>query len=169
MIYLLQKEWLEHFDQARKAKLAEQAKREPNQSQSSVDSPTRTSSIDSPTNPFEDESIVYKLNIPDWMTESPEELDVLIAERHFEEALELLTRCNEYVKSIDENEKDPTFVDIKNKIESRRKHLIDVLMKELEVSPDKSLQCGLRAGRRAVRLLNQLNKTIQVGVNWISL
>lgn len=35
-------------------------------------------------------------------------------------------------------------------------------MDELEVSPDKSLQGGLRAARRAVRLLNALNKSTQV-------
>lgn len=35
-------------------------------------------------------------------------------------------------------------------------------MKELEVNPDKSLQGGLRAARRAVRLLNQLGRSTQV-------
>lgn len=34
-------------------------------------------------------------------------------------------------------------------------------MKELEVNPDKSLQGGLRAARRAVRLLNQLGRSTQ--------
>lgn len=37
-------------------------------------------------------------------------------------------------------------------------------MKELEVSPEKSLQGGLRAARRAVRLLIALQKTTQVSV-----
>lgn len=40
-------------------------------------------------------------------------------------------------------------------------------MKELEVNPDKSLQGGLRAARRAVRLLNQLGRETQV--NFIAL
>lgn len=35
-------------------------------------------------------------------------------------------------------------------------------MMELEVNPDKSLQGGLRAARRAVRLLNQLGRSTQV-------
>lgn len=35
-------------------------------------------------------------------------------------------------------------------------------MKELEVNPDKSLQGGLQAARRAVRLLNQLGRSTQV-------
>lgn len=110
----MQKEWLEHFDQAKKAKLAsEQAKREASQSVSSMESPSRTSSIDSPTNPFEDECIVPKINIPEWILESPEELDVLIAERHFENALELLNKCKSYCSGVDENEKDPVFLDVR--------------------------------------------------------
>lgn len=111
--YNLQKEWLEHFDQAKKTKLAhEQAKREASISQSSVESPSRTSSIDSPTL-FEDESIIHKLHIPDWLSESPEELDVLIAERHFENALKLLTNCDTFCKNVEENEKDSVFLELR--------------------------------------------------------
>lgn len=113
MLFNLQKEWLEHFDQAKKTKLAhEQAKREASMSQSSVESPSRTSSIDSPTL-FEDDSIIHKLHIPDWLSESPEELDVLIAERHFENALKLLTNCDTFCKNVEENEKDPVFIEIR--------------------------------------------------------
>jgi exocyst complex component 8 len=39
--------------------------------------------------------------------------------------------------------------------------LTEVLMKELEVSPDRSFQGGLRAARRAVRLLNMLGCSTQ--------
>lgn len=42
--------------------------------------------------------------------------------------------------------------------------LTEVLMKELEVSPDKSLQGGLRAARRAVRILNLLGRSTQVSI-----
>lgn len=35
-------------------------------------------------------------------------------------------------------------------------------MKELEVNPDKSLQGGLRAARKAVHLLNRLGRSRQV-------
>lgn len=50
----------------------------------------------------------------------------------------------------------------RRKVDGRARALIEVLMKELEVSPDKSLQGGLRAARRAVRLLNQLGRSSQV-------
>lgn len=58
----------------------------------------------------------------------------------------------------------------RRKVEARVKALTEVLMKELEVSPDKSLQGGLPAARRAVRLLNQLGRSTQVGtgaVTWV--
>lgn len=42
-------------------------------------------------------------------------------------------------------------------------------MKELEVNPDKSLQGGLRAARRAVRLLNELERSTQVEKREISI
>jgi hypothetical protein len=63
---------------------------------------------------------------------------------------------------------------LRRKVEARVRALTEVLMKELEVSPDKSLQGGLRAARRAVRLLNQLGRSTQVGASavvfvWIGL
>lgn len=109
----MQKEWLEHFDQAKKTKLVkEQAKRDASISQSSIESPSRTSSIDSPTL-FEEEAVIHKLHIPDLVLESPEELDVMIAERHFENALKLLMNCDSFIKSVDENEKDPALLEIR--------------------------------------------------------
>lgn len=47
-------------------------------------------------------------------------------------------------------------------MEHRQVYLTEMLMKELEVNPDKSLQGGLRAARRAVRLLNKLGRSTQV-------
>ncbi|KAJ4432975.1 hypothetical protein ANN_15232 [Periplaneta americana] len=97
--------------------------------------------------------------LPEWLMEVPEDLDVCIAQRHFEEAYNLLERAREF---LDKNTAtDPVITDIRRKVETRAKALTEVLMKELEVSPDKSLQGGLRAARRAVRLLNQLGRSTQ--------
>lgn len=49
-------------------------------------------------------------------------------------------------------------------MEEKQNNLTEVLMKELEVNPDKSLQGGLRAARRAVRLLNHLGRSTQVNL-----
>jgi len=56
----------------------------------------------------------------------------------------------------------------RRKVEARVKALTEVLMKELEVSPDKSLQGGLPAARRAVRLLNQLGRSTQVSTGAVT-
>lgn len=47
-------------------------------------------------------------------------------------------------------------------MELRVASLITALTSELTVSPDKSLQGGLRAARRSVRLLNKLGRSNQV-------
>jgi len=50
----------------------------------------------------------------------------------------------------------------RTKLEDRTQGFTLVLTKELQVSPDKSHKGGLRAARRAVRILNQLDKSSQV-------
>lgn len=44
----------------------------------------------------------------------------------------------------------------------RVKTLTEILTKELEVTPERSYQSDLRPARRAVRLLNTLQKSTQV-------
>ncbi|KAJ8916246.1 hypothetical protein NQ315_016386 [Exocentrus adspersus] len=155
------KEWLDKFDQAKKTRLAhEQQKRE-----SIVEkSPSRSMSMESPSfNPFdetEDESCTVH---PEWFLDIPEELDVCVAQRHFEEALTYLQKAKDYINQFvtANGQPDQVVIDIQRKVEQRQNNLTEVLMKELEVNPDKSLQGGLRAARRAVRLLNQLGRSTQ--------
>ncbi|XP_072396920.1 exocyst complex component 8 [Diabrotica undecimpunctata] len=155
------KEWLDKFDQAKKTRLAqEQQKRE----SISEKSPSRSASIESPSyNPFDEIEDDVGMVHPEWFLDIPEELDVCVAQRHFEEALSLLQKAKEYINQMTAgNEKhDHVFLDIQRKVEQRQNSLTEVLMKELEVNPDKSLQGGLRAARRAVRLLNQLGRENQ--------
>jgi hypothetical protein len=155
------KEWLDKFDQAKKARLTqEQQKRE----SIAEKSPSRSASIDSPyTNPFDElEEDTVTLH-PEWFLEIPEELDVCIAQRHFEDALTFLQKSKDYiVQFVNTNgQPDHVIVDIQRKVEQRHNNLTEVLMKELEVNPDKSQQGGLRAARRAVRLLNHLGRSTQ--------
>ncbi|KAJ8870871.1 hypothetical protein PR048_027172 [Dryococelus australis] len=178
------KEWLDKFDQAKKARLTQdQQKREVASAlESSPKRPLGADSQDSPYNPFEDgPEVVPEPELPEWLLEVPEDLDVCIAQRHFEEAYNLLGKAGEF---LDKNEgsgmQTPSsrisgwyvfscsigmLVD-RRKVKARTKVLTEILMKELEVSPDKSLHGGLRAARRAVRLLNQLGRATQVGLCW---
>lgn len=127
----------------------------------------------------EEDAVIH----PEWILEVAEELDVFIAQRQFENALNLLQKAKEYITQFgaQSNQADHVFIDIQRKVspipiglnshiltiivlqvEQRSTVLTEVLMKELEVSPDKSLQGGLRAARRAVRILNHLGRSTQV-------
>ncbi|KAL3280942.1 hypothetical protein HHI36_004169 [Cryptolaemus montrouzieri] len=152
----VKKEWLDKFDQAKKAKMTHDQQRRESASEKS---PSRSASIDSPSlNPFEEVEEDTEVNHPEWFLEAPEELDVCVAQRHFEDALSLLQRALEYTAHV---QQDHVIVEVQRKVEQRHNHLTEVLMKELEVRPDKSLQGGLGASRRAVRLLIKLDQSNQ--------
>ncbi|XP_045472129.1 exocyst complex component 8 [Harmonia axyridis] len=152
----VKKEWLEKIDQAKKSKLNhDQQKRE-----STIEkSPSRSASIDSPSiNPFEEYEEDGEISHPEWFLEAPEELDVCVAQRHFEDALSLLQRALEYAANAPQ---DHLLTEVQKKVDQRHTHLTEVLMKELEIKPGKSMQGGLGASRRAVRLLITLGQPNQ--------
>ncbi|KAK9500474.1 hypothetical protein O3M35_001731 [Rhynocoris fuscipes] len=158
-------EWLRKLDEAKKARLsAEQGKKSKQDNQSDQKnvpmSPIRTDSIDSGSNPFGyfEDSDVNEFQIPEWLSDAADDIDVCIVERHFEDAYSLIQRAQEFIEKAQQPE---ILADIKSKIEARTNSLIQVLLNELTVSTDKSLQGGLRATRRSIRLLNQLGKSGQ--------
>lgn len=115
-------------------------------------------------NPFEEAELLEASEsdaetLPLWLTELPEDLDVLIAQRNFEEAVKLALKVQEhfnmYPKCCD------TFMqaDLKLRIDNKIKELIDAIANELQIAPDRSLQTGPRSSRRAVYLLLRLGKS----------
>ena len=107
-----------------------------------------------------DSNIDYYDPLPEWILEVTEDLDSCIAQRHFEEAYNLLKKSNTFLKNIQSS----TQVKIlKINLTNRAQSLVNVLTKELELSAEaKSLQGGgLRSARRAVRLLIQLDYSSQ--------
>ncbi|KAI5703336.1 hypothetical protein M8J75_010558 [Diaphorina citri] len=157
----IKKEWLDHFDAIKKGKVG------PDQNQKSTDVKTPASG-----NPFDEddddeededphEDLPPPVQIPEWLHEVPEDLDVLIVERHFEEAYHLIEKTREYLNEPSGgNSLDSAFVqECERKLNARVETLTAMLTKELEVTPDKSLQGGLRSARPFIRVLNQLNKT----------
>ncbi|KAK9888906.1 hypothetical protein WA026_001127 [Henosepilachna vigintioctopunctata] len=149
------KEWLEKFDHAKKTKLTQdQQKRESVPEKS----PSRSISIDSQSlNQFEELEDTVTAH-PEWFLEAPEELDVCIAQRHFDDALALLQRVVEYCAHA---QQDHVLIEVQRKVDVRHNNLTQVLMKELEISTGKSMQGGLGASRRAVRLLIMLGHSNQ--------
>uniref|UniRef100_A0A8D8R4X4 Glypican-4 n=1 Tax=Cacopsylla melanoneura TaxID=428564 RepID=A0A8D8R4X4_9HEMI len=101
--------------------------------------------------------------IPEWLLEVPEDLDVLIVERHFEDAYNLIEKTREFLNetqpSTGRESLDVSFVtEMRKKLDTRVDTLTVMLTKELKVTPEKSLQGGLRSARPFIRVLNQLNK-----------
>ncbi|KAG0727971.1 Exocyst complex component 8 [Chionoecetes opilio] len=110
---------------------------------------------DDSLNPFM-EAQPPSLGPPEWVLELPEELDQAIAQRNFEDAVALVDSGREY---FDMSPKTPAYSEMRRALESRVKSLVEVLQAELRVTPDKSLQGGPRAARRATTLLVHLNKS----------
>lgn len=96
----------------------------------------------------------------EWLLEVTEDLDSCMAQRHFEEAFNLLEKTKNYLKDA---QLTPQLDDIKTKTDDRSRILVDLLTRELERSAEaQSLQGGgLRGARRAVRLLIQLDRSAQ--------
>ncbi|CAH0556750.1 unnamed protein product [Brassicogethes aeneus] len=155
------KDWLDKFDQAKKNQLSQDVQRRESIIERSPSRTTIESGIHSTLSESEDDLVI--ITHPEWFLDLPEELDVGVAQRHFEEAITLLQKGKDYMSQLGlPNAKtDHVLIDIQRKLDMRQSSLTEVLMKELEINPDKSLQGGLRAARRAVRLLNQLGRSTQ--------
>jgi hypothetical protein len=89
----------------------------------------------------------------DWLKDAPENLDVCIAQRDFDKAVELIDSTKCYLKNFSDSH---ALRDVRARINHRITQLSTVLMKELESSPSGSLRGGPRAARRAVGLLIKL-------------
>ncbi|OQR71546.1 exocyst complex component 8-like [Tropilaelaps mercedesae] len=96
--------------------------------------------------------------MPDWLIDLPDDLDVCIAERNFEQAVKLLQKAQEYWPS-QEGYTSSSARDVKLRIDKRQEQLVKVLCGELSVGNGGSLQGGPRAAKRAVSLLIQLGRT----------
>lgn len=92
---------------------------------------------------------------PDWLASAPEEIQAEIAQRHFEDCLVLVQKCEEYL------DKDSGFkgaAEIGDKIKGLKSMLSSVLMQELSTSQSRSLQAALRSSRRPLKLLVEMGK-----------
>ncbi|XP_014219033.1 exocyst complex component 8 [Copidosoma floridanum] len=100
----------------------------------------------------------YKL--PDWLIEVIEDLDSCIAQRHFEDAIDLLKKSEEY---LDNSRDSMELYDIKLSLNNRTTFLVHTLTNELElIAESKSLQGGgYRFSKKAVKLLTQLHRCTQ--------
>lgn len=156
------KDWLEKFESAIKfnqIKKKGPAPLPPSQPQN----PFETKSISSDTL-SNSESVSEIVFAPEWLSSSPEEIQTLIAQRHFEDALTLIQKCDEYIS------KDSTFynsADIIEKVKELKNVLSNVLLQELSNSQTGSLQAALRSSRRALKLLGEMGKARDACGTWL--
>ncbi|XP_053378630.1 exocyst complex component 8-like [Mercenaria mercenaria] len=164
------RQWLDILEDTKKKKLArdkqkkESAARLAEQQQTSVTNTAQKQDDDK--NPFEEKDEIDSAHVAmdtellgtDWLQELPEDLDMCIAQRDFEGAVDLVERVNDHLK---ECQKTPAVKEFRARIDHRVKLLTEGLMSELQVSPERSLRGGPRAARRAVAQLIRLGKSAQ--------
>ncbi|XP_051880498.1 exocyst complex component 8 [Pristis pectinata] len=157
----VKKEWLEILDQTKKDKaLSERRELEKAEAlrlaaaqEAAEEEQQRRRPL--PSNPFEEEAEEEPRDLTlDWIQELPEDLDVCIAQRDFEGAVDLLDKLSAYLTGADGQ---PGVRQLRGRVEQRVRRLTDVLVYEL--SPGRSLRGGPRATRRAVSQLIRLGQS----------
>ena len=94
----------------------------------------------------------------EWVKNVPENLDVFLAQREFEKAVDLVEKTRGFLKDCSDSH---AHRDIRAKLGNRIIVLCDLLMKELEASPNGSLRGGPRAARKAIDNLLRLGRAAQ--------
>ncbi|CAD7093646.1 unnamed protein product [Hermetia illucens] len=156
-------EWIEKFEiafkfnQLNKTKKITASKSKLIERQaSSIDTKSITS--DALLTPTEETASVSENWAPEWLATASEEIQALIAQRHFEDALSLIQKSEEFL------EKDSTFwnsAEIAGKIKNLKTELSNVLIHELSIYQNRNLQATLRSTRRPLKLLGEMGKARQ--------
>ncbi|XP_028295302.1 exocyst complex component 8 [Gouania willdenowi] len=150
----IKKEWLEILDETKKNKVSKDRHKK------EAEPPMSPVRAEASTNPFDEvdegpagaeESVDLSL---EWIQELPEDLDVCIAQRDFEGAVDLLDKLKDYLR---DEPATPKVKELKAKVEERVRQLTEVLV--FELSPDRSLRGGPKATRRAVSQLIRLGQS----------
>lgn len=94
--------------------------------------------------------------MPEWLLELPDDLDVAIAERDLETAVELVERTRGYLENNHSDSFERARSDLAAKVEFRALALTETLTDELVAGSGR--RGGLRSVRGAVSMLNRLGK-----------
>nr|CAG4651628.1 EOG090X021B [Triops cancriformis] len=160
------KEWIDMFDKAKKAKA--EAEKPTDGLKPGKDSVKEDLDTD---NPFQDEDDLPPYvkpdeeknmtdELPEWIIEVSDDLDVCIAQRDVEEAVALLEKSKHFWEKASPAVRT-AHKDLKGKIEGKSRGLTEVLLSELKVSPDRCAPGGPRAARKSLALLVKLGKSTE--------
>ncbi|XP_067945624.1 exocyst complex component 8-like [Watersipora subatra] len=151
------RQWLEYLEEVKKKKAAkDKARREALAAAEKRDMPSPLGETN-PSNPFEEES--DQLISIEGLKEVPEDLDVLIAQRDFEGAVDQIYEVNAKLQEV--MVKSPVLREYSARVDQRVKQLTDILMQELLVSPERTMRAGTNSARTAVTQLIRLGKSAQ--------
>lgn len=155
------KEWMEKFDISIKFNQTKHKKgpapqppkpKQIKHQKSSID--TKSISSDTMLSPT---SSIQENYAPDWVSYAPEEIQAEIAQRHFEESLSLIQRVEEYTEK-NKNTQIQNLPEITEKIKNLKQQLSSVLLQELSNAQSRNLHLAVRACRRPLKLLIEMNK-----------
>ncbi|XP_071997221.1 exocyst complex component 8 [Engystomops pustulosus] len=150
----IKKEWLDILEETKKNKiLNEKSKKEDNLGSPTMIDITSSCSLNEKKTIREEKEEKINLSF-EWIQELPDNLDVCIAQRNFEGAVDLLAKLNGYLQ-----DKPLTYSvqDLRARVDPRVRHLTNVLV--FELSPERSLRGGPKATRRAVSQLVRLGQS----------
>lgn len=98
---------------------------------------------------------------PEWLSTASEEIQTLVAQRHFEDAQSLIKRTQEFLRLAENTRKVLQASVIGEKMKQQEQQLTNVLIKELSNSHNRNLQIALRAARRPLRILVDMGRSRQ--------
>lgn len=155
--FAIKKDWLDKFDVAKKLHIEKETSKQ--KKKDSQDKP-KPELLESPSLSVEELPSPLVAPLPEWLADVTEELDVLIVERHFQKTYELMVSAQKALDT-DENKSHPQRTDLLKRIEQKQKVLIEILLKELDVTHNWSPRGGLQSSRQPVHILNKFNMTSQ--------
>lgn len=155
--FTIKKDWLDKFDIAKKIYIENENSKQ--KKKDSQDKP-KAEFLESPSLSVEELPSPQVSPLPEWLADVTEELDVLIVERHFQKTYELMVSAQNTLNTED-LKSHPQRTDILKRIEHKQKALIEILLKELDVTHNWSPRGGLQSSRQPVHILNKFNMTSQ--------
>lgn len=148
------RDWLDKLEEAKKLQAAASTQKR-GLTEQILQTPAGKRAFDE-TNPFAAHIYETTLQNAEWLEELPEDLDMSIAQRNFEEAADMVLRATQYLEQIPMT---PALKEVRSRVDNRVKQLTDVLTRELQGSPEKSLRGGPQVTRRAVTQLIRLGRS----------
>ncbi|CAD0204398.1 unnamed protein product [Chrysodeixis includens] len=155
--FTIKKDWLDKFDVAKKLYIE---KENIKQKKKDGQEKPKPELLESPSLSVEELPSPQIAPLPEWLADVTEELDVLIVERHFQKTYELMVSAQKALDT-EENKSHPQRSDLLKRIEQKQKVLIEILLKELDVTHNWSPRGGLQSSRQPVHILNKFNMTSQ--------